>query len=379
MVDSTGFSTANEKAAKRALDNYAKSSRKRLDRWEARGFLWTFSENKRCRKCGRVTVTPDGSVGIRANGQSVGFAGLATCGSVWVCPVCNARIQAVRRLEVGVALATVFARGGGAGFGANTVRHHKGQPLSVVLDALTYGTARIARDKSVAQLRKDLGYFGRIKALEVTHGANGFHPHNHPLPLFRVPPTALQLDALHRAEFRAFRAGVERRGMVAPLEEAQTLKPVRPGTSETLGDYFAKSTYTHDAAAFEMTSTQSKLGKKSGRTPWQILDSARLLGDADDLAIWNEYERTMKGKRALTFSRGLRDELGLSAEASDEEIADEEVGDATDTGFKVIDWTPVQRNARLGAQLLNVVTPAGNWQAGRDFCRENGIETEEIQ
>lgn len=362
------------------LDNNAKSSGKRLDRWAARGFLWQYSGIPRCRKCGRVTVTADGSVGVRANGESVGFAGLATCASVWACPVCNSRIQAVRRLEVGVALANVHANGGGAAFGAITVRHRRGQRLDGLLAALGYGIARIGQDKSVKAIRTDMGYLGRIQALEITHGDNGWHPHRHPLALFDRKPHPEQLVELHLAEFRAFRAGVVAKGYDAPLDVAQVLMPVVPGTDAALGDYFAKAEYSHQAAAWEATSTQTKKGRRGSMTPWQLLDLARESGDADALDLWNEYEQATRGKRALTFSRGLRDLVGLGTEATDEQIAEAEEGDRYDTGFHVADWTPIARRAELGAGLLNAVTPAGNWQAGREYARAHGIpimETDE--
>src|SRR5665647_3806805 len=114
----------------------------RAERWAARGVLWTESSLKRCQKCGRVTITPDGSVQVRANGAAVGFAGLASCGSVWVCPVCNARVQAVRRLEVGVALVQVLD-GGGAAFGAYTVRHHLGSRLDPLWRGLSASWAAV--------------------------------------------------------------------------------------------------------------------------------------------------------------------------------------------------------------------------------------------
>lgn len=372
-----------EREARRAsaLDNNAKSSRKsnsaRTDRWSARGFLWEYSQLGRVRKCGRVVVTADGRVGVRADGTSVGFAGLATCASVWACPVCNSRVQAVRRLEVGVALANVHANGGGAAFGAITIRHRKGQRLDGLLAALTYGIARIARDKTVAKLRSEMGHLGRIQALEITSGQHGWHPHRHPLVLFSSPPDPGQLALLHVAEFRAFRAGVVSRGYDAPLDVAQVLMPVEPNTDEALGKYFTKSTYSHDAAAWELTSTQTKKAKSDSRTPWQLLDSARMTGDADDLDLWHEYEKASRGKRALTFSRGLRDLVGIGAEATDDEIAAEEIGDKHDTGFYVTDWSPIRANAALGAGLLNAVTPAGNWAAGRAYAAAHGIPTEE--
>lgn len=360
------------------LDNNAKSSRNRSARWAARAAQWQISKNPRCRKCGRVTVTSDGRVGVRADGQSVGYAGLSTCASVWSCPVCNSRIQAVRRLEVGVALTNLHANGGGAAFGAVTVRHHAGQRLDGLLASLTYGIARIGRDKAVKALRDRMGYLGRIQALEVTVGANGWHPHRHPLVMFSTPPGQEALAELHFAEFRAFRAGVVKMGYQSPLDLGQVLMPVSLGSGETLGEYFAKSQYSAESVAFEATSTQTKFAKGGGRTPWQLLESVRTSGDADDLDLWNEYEIAMKGKRALTYSRGLRDLLGVGQEATDEEIADAEVGDRDDTGFYVTDWGVIRQLPELGAGLLNAVTPAGNWSAGREYARLHGIPLEEV-
>jgi hypothetical protein len=156
--------------------------------------------------------------------------------------------------------------------------------------------------------------------------------------------------------------------------------PVDLSTGEALGDYFAKSTYSAEGVGWEMTSSQGKTSTRAtgSRTPWQLLESVWRQGDADSLTLWNEYEHATRGRRALTFSPGLRDWVGLGEEASDETIAEAEVGDAADTGFRVEDWAPIVRRPELGAGLLNAVTPAGNWQAGRDFCAANGIPILEV-
>lgn len=365
--------------AQPVLDNNAKSSGNRSARWEMRGVLWDHSALPRVKKCGRVTVRPDGRVGVRANGESVGFSGLHTCGSVWACPVCNVKVQNVRRLEVGVALTNLSANGGGAAFGAVTVRHHSGQPLGELLPTLTYGIARISQDKRVKALRADMGYLGRIQALEVTHGNAGWHPHRHPLLCFDRPVTVAEVSALHIAEFRAFRAGVVAKGLDAPLMTGQVLAPVDLSTAaHKFDEYFTKSGWSPEGVGFEMTGAQYKRARFGSRSVWQLLDDVSR-GDADALDLWNEYERATKGKRALTFSRGLRDLLGIGVEATDEDIADEEVGDVDDTGFYVTDWSPVAAQPALGAGLLNAVTPAGDWEAGRLFCDTYGIRYEDTQ
>lgn len=320
-----------------------------------------------------MTVTGDGSVGVRADGQRVGFAGLHTCGSVWACPCCNSRIQGVRSLELGVGLAAHHAAGGGAAFGAFTLRHHASQALPPLFDALTYASQRIGRDRKVRALRDALGYLGTITATEVTDGHNGWHPHRHPIVLFRRPVDLSALVGLHSAMQRAWRAGAVRRGLEAPLDRNQVLMPV---TFDALGDYLTKSMWTPAGVAFEATASQLKRGRRSSRNPWQLLEDARR-GDADALDRWNAYEQGTRGRRALTWSPGLRDALGVGQEASDEEIAAAEVGSVADEGIRVLDWSPVAHDPSLGAGLLNAVTPAGDWHAGRRFCDAHSIPWED--
>jgi hypothetical protein len=316
-------------------------------------------------------------VQVRANGAAVGYAGLASCGSVWACPVCNARVQAVRRLEVGTALAWGL-EAGGAAFGAYTLRHHAGSSLDGTWRGLTKCWQAVARDKTVRTLRSSLGLLGTIRAAEVTHGDNGWHPHLHPVHLFSTPVSDDAVAALHSAQFGAWSRAAARLGYEAPTFAAQDLHRVAgAGAHATLGDYFTKASYqpTLQAVGWEMTSTQTKSRSRgAGRTPWQLLAAVYREADADALDLWHAWEKGSRGKRALTWSRGLRKAVGLDVEATDEEIVEQEVGTEADAGFVIADWSPIRANPRLGAELLAVVGSAGRWSDGRDFCRRHGIE-----
>ena len=380
MIDAThrrgqGSGGPAAAATEGRLDNNAKFCRQnadaRMDRWEARDFLWTYSSLHRTCKCGRVSVTGDGSVGVRKEGEKVGYAGLATCGSIWACPVCNSKIQARRRLEIQVAIAAAFLLGFGVAFVTRTVRHHKGQSLDSVLAMLTKGRAAIPRHRAVSELRSQLAYVGQIRALEITlDGPNGPHPHDHSLYFFERPISAAQLRQLHAAEMRAFSRRIERMGGSVPTMRGQDARIVSSG-DDVLGDYFTKSTFGASRVGYEMTSTQTKRGR-GGITPWEVLRLARD-GDADSLDTYNAYERTTKGKRAMYWSPGLRDRLGLAAEQSDEEIADETVGSVEDEGFRLASVPWGKGTGWAGAALLNSLS-AGGWAGARAFCREHGIQ-----
>lgn len=382
------------------LDNYAKSvrvsdrggsekaSEARENRWAAMRALWLFSSLPRVRKCKRVTVRPMGTVDVRktssgASGSvavdSVGFAGLATCGSVWACPICSARIQAVRRLELGVLVATAKALGYTVAFGTVTLRHKRGQSLQMLWESLNKANRGVTNATRVKRLRKELGRVGYVRATEVTYGRSGWHPHIHSIQLFKGDVTAEQLQQLADAEFAVWERQAANLGLGKPLRDFYDLRLVTDARVE-FADYFAKSVYDASAArsarsmSFEMQGNATKRARSiHGRTPFQILADVVDLGDAEDLDLWEEYERASKGRRALVWSPGLRDLLKIE-EVSDEDIAEESIGDEDDVLFVVADWSPIAANPRLGGQLLAAVQHGG-MVAGRAFCDAHGIIT----
>jgi hypothetical protein len=318
-------------------------------------------------------------VQARKTSQAVGYAGLATCGSVWACPVCNAKIQAARRLEVGAALSFILGTDGGAAFGAYTLRHNAHTDPDRLWRGLSKCWQAVTRDGSVKRLRAALGYVGTIRATECTVGVHGWHPHLHPVLLFARPVTVAEVALLHAVQFRAWSRAAGRLGLDAPTEGAQDLHVVTGATADAeLADYFVKASYTLDAVGWEMTSTQTKARAraKDSRTPWDLLRSVRDNGDADDLDLWLTWERFSKGKRALTWSRGLRDLVGLGVEREDEEVAEEVVGTSDDLLFTITDWAPFRAHAVWGAELLSVIEHGGK-AAGLAWCAEHGIDTRE--
>ena len=73
-----------------------------------------------------------------------------------------------------------------------------------------------------------------------------------------------------------------------------------------------------------------KQAKGKNRTPFQIARAFLDTGDMADLDLWHEWERVSRGRRQLTWSKGMRDLADLGEERSDEDIAAEETGTADD-------------------------------------------------
>jgi hypothetical protein len=108
---------------------------------------------------------------------------------------------------------------------------------------------------------------------------------------------------------------------------------------------------------------------------WDLLDDVFSSGDADALDRWHEWERASKGRRQITFSRGLRARLGmLVEEQTDEEIAAEEVGSSADDLVAITDegWREVVRRPVLQPQLL-AAARTGGLTAVRQVLEAEGI------
>lgn len=323
-------STAGQAASK-------EGSESRAARYRARRAIQPLMEGpafRNLRACGRTSVLTGGEVNVKVSGRgghrSAGFGGLATCGSVWACPVCSAKIAVRRASEVEQALNWNVERGGSVVFATLTVRHRRGQSLSTLWnDALRAGWDGMTKGRPWRELKKMLGFDHYIRATEVTHGDNGWHAHFHLLLLCQRGISQDMADAFASALSALWIRALDKRGFEA-LEQGQDVRIVDPGSGlKEMGDYFAKQVYrqTRDMA-FEGAGGRFKKGRRSGRTPFQILEDFLETGNADDFDLWEEYARVSKGRRQLTWSRGLKASAGVES-VSDEEIAAEELNGET--------------------------------------------------
>lgn len=280
------------------------------------------------RKCGR---TPIGAVTVRHGEHGASFGGVATCGSVWSCPVCSAKILRTRQEEVRAAVAAHLgdpALGRQLAMATFTIRHRKSDPLSALWNAVSRAWAAVTSGKLWQGERDRYGLAGWLRVVEVTEGRHGWHVHVHALLFLDRADTPAglltprELDAWAGSMFGRWSRAVQRLGLAAPLPRAQEVHLVQ-GDAEPLAAYFTKATDlgVAQAVAVEFTRSASKSGRAAtSRTAWGILDGV-MSGDVEELRRWHEYERASRGRRQMTWSRGLRDRLDLSPELSDDEAA----------------------------------------------------------
>lgn len=255
---------------------------------------------------------------LRRNGEAR-FSGLQTCGSVWACPVCSAKITEVRRQELHQLMDWAENEGHTALLLTFTARHKVTDDLAKLLAGIGKAKRRLRQSRSFRGLSAVI--VGTVTALEVTYGQNGWHPHYHELWIVKNAPDLLadpaaNIDEALREEWLRCLSKEGLSGNGAAFD-------VRDGSFAR--DYPAKfGDDPHDGWGMpeEMTMSKSKSGRSGGRSPMQLLrDSAQ--GDEEAGRLWAIFARAFKGKRQLVWSNGLK-ALAKIGETEDQEIVEGE-------------------------------------------------------
>lgn len=267
-----------------------------------------------------VTVTGAGGPVLRGpeGVRPGGFAGLSTCGSVWSCPVCAAKVAAGRAADLSVILTKVHTVGGCGYMVTLTVRHDRTTRLARLWDAVSAAWGRVT---SGGQWRKEsAGLLGWCKITETTHSpSNGWHVHAHALLTWDhdVDEVAAQETAWRM--WRRWDAQLRRDGLSSSLAHGVKADRVRPGDAG-LAEYFVK-------ISRELTSSYAK-SSRSGRSPFAIARDAVETGNWADVALWREWEQVSLGRQQMTWSQGERDLRRFAGlrDRCDEEIAADDAG-----------------------------------------------------
>jgi len=298
---------------------------------------------QRQRNCGAVPVGD--RVEIRIKDGSAYYCGLETCGNVWLCPVCSAKIHRRRAAELREALEAWEANGHSASLVTITVPHDLNDPLSRLVEAQKDAWKHVTQGAAWQRIKHRLGIAGHIIALELTWGdENGWHPHYHVLLVHHQDLDAAAITALHGHIHTRLASSCRDHG----LRQPDQLHAVRidPNVSATAaGAYIAKG--GDWTPAEEMTRGDLKTSQTISRTPFQILADFYQTGDTNDRGLWHEYCRVTRGLAAVRWSRGLRSVmLGpiTPPDKADEQLASEHVDGELVALFEAAVWSRVRRN-----------------------------------
>lgn len=267
------------------------------------------------------------------------YKGLATCGSVWVCPVCSSKISERRREELVSALGVATSLGLVPYLVTLTPRHNYSQTLKEVSSMFDKARGLMRNRKPYKKWALKIGLVGSIRGLETTHGGNGWHYHTHEIFFCRPGAVPIQSDLLPMWQAACISAGLG-----CPDGHGVDIKT----GNEAIGNYVCKW-----GIESEVTKGMMKKGRNGNRTPWDILRDYSVTESESDAKLFRDYAARFKGKRQLVWSEGLRKLLCLKAEKSDEEIAAEiEEGSILLGSLTLQQWRLVLRHNKRGEVLL---------------------------
>lgn len=119
-----------------AADEVRRSGR--ASRWRRRSQVQEITSIGRVRRCGSMRDPQAGTVLVLTDrgeqGRTAGIEGLVSCGSVWSCPVCAAKVAAKRAEELATVLDKVHESGGSAFMLTLTIKHSAGDRLGLSKD-----------------------------------------------------------------------------------------------------------------------------------------------------------------------------------------------------------------------------------------------------
>ena len=280
------------------------------------------------------------------------YEGLQTCGSVWSCPVCSAKVSEQRRQEMNDALAMARHEGLFPVLITMTARHKRGDSLAVLLEAMKKAKKRWGSHRSYVSMKEAKGgpLVGSITATEVTGGgANGWHPHFHMLAFFKCATEAAALAAAEGLR-DAWTASIAKEGLTGN----GAAYDVQAGAAA--GNYITKW-----GAAEELALGGKKKGRGDGRAPFQLLADYADNDDAHAGALFAEYAKKFARHRQLVWSKGLKARF-LINEIDDEAAAEEARRAESDESETLVGhFTPIEwgRYRSQRAMILKMTEVAG--------------------
>ncbi|EPA8576720.1 protein rep, partial [Vibrio parahaemolyticus] len=304
----------------------------------------------RASKCGYIAL---GEVLIHQSieHQKAFFSGLLMCGSVWACPNCAAKVQERRRIEIATAMDYMYQNGKKAVMVTLTFPHTKKDDLKGLLEAQKEAFKHLRAGKAWQGFKGRTGYDGLIRSLELTYGDNGWHPHTHELWFVDkdADADAMKAFVLNRWENVCIKAGLLD-GTKPNKIKAFRRHSVDVKDNCSTSDYLAKQDDSRNwGADREIAKATSKAGKAKGMHPFGFLTKFAETKDSIWAKRWIDYNKAIKGRAQLFWSRGLKDLVGVN-DASDEELA----ALTEDEAKEIMSVTPPEwrKIAKSGTQAL---------------------------
>jgi hypothetical protein len=374
MIDADTTSTLAERVSSLTEGGTAPSDVDwRQVRWQLQREARALLPDERVAFCMRRIQATAVDVLYSPQNQTAHFGGLMVCGSIWVCPLCAARISEYRRVEVEQAITRCLATGGAVYLSTYTIAHKRYDSLSTLLESFLAARKRLKQGRAAQVLRKQFGILGTISVREVTWSKlNGWHPHCHELVFCSAEIDVAEYDKVVREQW--FRS-VEHEGLSINEHGFSVSR-----TYGSVADYVAKFGREPVHAPWGVTTELTKGHLKRGHGEEHITPFAMLWlisqGHNELKPVFREYAQWFKGKHQLVWSAGLRTLLlDNEEEKTDIELAQEQQPEEEPVLLGKLNheqWRTVLAHDARGTLLE--VARTGEWQSVIAFLSDIGVD-----
>lgn len=299
--------------------------------------------NERVKYCLRHRVSTDTGVEVRYNEtrSQAHYSNLQRCGSVWNCPICSGQVSEGRRQELKQAIENHQDNEGAVYLATFTNPHHVGDNLDLLLAGQKKALHRFWTTRKVREMLNQLGKVGHIIATEVTYGKNGWHPHYHVLMFFKENINSKALRDFLAVQWQGV---CEKSGLKVPsLQHGFDLRDGK------YADRYVSKWGLED----EMTKGHTKKGREDSLTPWDLLRASEA-GCEKSGYLFQVFAKSFKGKRQLSWSKGLKSLL-LVEEKTDEELATETEKDSVEVEILAMELWKLIKLYKKRADYLKAV------------------------
>jgi len=315
------------------------------------------------------------------------YTGLMKCGLAWVCPLCSSRLSEKRREILRQALdasrdkyVPVMV--------SYTVQHGPGDRLADLLTGMLAAYRRMRQSRFWRDLKEEYLIAGECRALEITHGASGWHPHFHTILFIDIAilqyiqegETTYDLNRLYQSLTQQLTSE-----WIAHLEHFHLTAQRGPGLHargdwESLDVYLTKGGQAMPkqaekwSVAEEMTKGGRKRAANGSVNVWDML-LLHYAGQRPYGALFVEYFHATKGRSLFQWTPGMLAKLGVTDVSDTDAIENEgEKGDTLLIRLTADHWRRVLDAGAEGA-LLDAAC-SGEWEDVIAFLHKIGVTVE---
>jgi hypothetical protein len=319
------------------------------DSFEVQGAARAAVPSHRVAVCRRWSIPGASNVSVLHSELSrrAKYGNLVVCGSVWDCPVCSAYISSHRGRELAEALALWGPRGS-VFMVTYTVQHHAGQTAALLVRQMLAAYARMRNSGHFKRVMEQFGVRYKIRGTEITWSErDGWHPHFHQLLFLDHPaswpipgqeelselvskqgspdPDELAED-LRAALFPMWASAAAKHGFTMSEERGLVVRAGDARVAEYVSKFGRQPEKKQWGLEREMTQWHRKAGYVAADgdrhyTPFDFLRELMDSGDMEWATRFRQYSYAMAGRKQLSWTPGMRRELGMGEELPDEEVA----------------------------------------------------------